>query len=93
MGFEIGLDDAALFSVDRQGERNMVKIPVWSVDQGDIYCFGLILFMEGLPEVHFFDIEITSVFRFHHQKDGFQGRVGDDVLEITVLFLEIRNQE
>ena len=28
MGFEIGLDDAALFSVDRQGERNMVKIPV-----------------------------------------------------------------
>mgnify|MGYP001404175542 CR=1 FL=1 len=27
MGFEIGLDDAALFSVDRQGERNMVKIP------------------------------------------------------------------
>ena len=37
--------------------------------------------MEGLPEVHFFDIEITSVFRFHHQKDGFQGRVGDDVLE------------
>ena len=49
--------------------------------------------MEGLPEVHFFDIEITSVFRFHHQKDGFQGRVGGDVLEITVLFLEIRNQE